>query len=247
MYTTILSLWGWFIIITLTLFYTTLSFLLFLPLYPFSPKKCHELFHSVAVLWAKSIIGAFPFWSLKVSLPKYDWKREKVYLFIANHQSIVDILVALASIPIPFRFMAKKELFSIPFLGLHMRMAGYIPVDRAAPQSRRQALEQARLTLQQNISVLMFPEGTRSLDGNIQKFKPGAFGLAVSERVPVVACIFDGTGNAIPKKSWRLSESSKFKVLILEPEYFLAGLETADVMNKVRTQMMTHLEEARKL
>lgn len=130
-----------------------------------------------------------------------------VYLFVSTHQSLGDILAAFF-IDHPFKFVAKRELFRIPVFGTAMSLSGYIPLNRGDRESGRECLERARRYLRSGISVLFFPEGTRSRDGTVQPFKTGAFRLAVEERVSVVPIVILGTREILCKGSWVFNSKS---------------------------------------
>src|SRR5262249_10236251 len=115
------------------------------------------------------------------------------YVFFVNHQSHIDIPVVLVSIPVSFRFAAKKELFRIPFLGWHLRRSGHIPVDRQNPHAAVKSLRGASQKLRTGTSLVFFPEGGTSLDGNIKPFKGGGFVLAEQSEAEVVPVTIRGS------------------------------------------------------
>lgn len=172
--------------------------------------------HTSSRLWGKGIIAACPLWSIGVE-GQENLKPGQHYVVVANHQSLLDILVVLAGLPLHFKFMAKKELFSIPVMGWHMTVAGYIPIDRGKKESAREAVASARAWIHKGVSLLFFPEGTRSPDGEIQLFKSGAFKVAAQENVPLLPVIVDGTGDALPKHSWLFKKKSRFLLRICKP------------------------------
>ena len=123
------------------------------------------------------------------------------YVFVANHSSYMDIPAILASIPVEFRFYAKKGLFLIPFLGTHLKRAGHIPVVRGdARASVKSMTFGARLIQERNISMLLFPEGGRSR-GGMREFKEGAAYIAIKAGVPVVPLGLTGTRYVLPMGS----------------------------------------------
>ncbi|MFA6600667.1 MAG: lysophospholipid acyltransferase family protein [Candidatus Omnitrophota bacterium] len=191
------------------IFFNLLGFVVFFPVRLFSRKSASLVLHRLACAWARSIFAFSPFWKVKAAgFENVDPKRH--YVFVSNHQSLVDILVALAGIPNPFKFIAKKELFSIPFLGWHMALAGYIPLDRSCRESGKKTVLKAQQWLREGVSVLFFPEGTRSEDGAIHEFKPGAFKITQDLGMELVPLVMDGTLEAIPKKSWRIRDAIRF-------------------------------------
>jgi 1-acyl-sn-glycerol-3-phosphate acyltransferase len=121
------------------------------------------------------------------------------YIFIANHLSYMDTPVVLANIPVQFRFLAKRGLFQIPFLGTHLGQAGHIPVPRGDPRASVRTMQLAAETIHtKKISLLIFPEGGRSHDGVLQPFKEGAAYIAIRAGVPVVPVAILGTREILP-------------------------------------------------
>jgi 1-acyl-sn-glycerol-3-phosphate acyltransferase len=123
------------------------------------------------------------------------------YVFVSNHASFMDTPVVLAHIPVQFRFLAKRGLFSIPFLGHHLKRAGHLPVPRDNPRDAIKMMAEAgRIIRERGISVLVFPEGGRSLAG-LQPFKEGAAYIAIKAGVPVVPIALAGTLEVLPMGS----------------------------------------------
>ncbi|MBT8351297.1 MAG: 1-acyl-sn-glycerol-3-phosphate acyltransferase [Deltaproteobacteria bacterium] len=122
----------------------------------------------------------------------------KSYIFMPNHQSNFDIPVLIGCIPAQFRWLAKAELFKIPLFGRAMRGCGYISIDRADRKSAFKSLKKAADTIRNGVSVLIFPEGTRSLDGKIRDFKKGGFVLSVDSGVSIIPVIIHGTWSIMP-------------------------------------------------
>jgi 1-acyl-sn-glycerol-3-phosphate acyltransferase len=121
------------------------------------------------------------------------------YVFISNHLSYMDTPVALANIPVQFRFLAKRGLFQIPFLGQHLSRAGHIPVPREDPRASVKTMQLAAEAIQQKkISLLIFPEGGRSHDGHLRNFKEGGAYIAIRAGAPVVPIVMLGTRDVLP-------------------------------------------------
>jgi 1-acyl-sn-glycerol-3-phosphate acyltransferase len=158
--------------------------------------------HKFARLWSKSLIF---FCGAKVQvIGEENIPRSGTHIFIANHQSLLDIPVFFASFPLMFSIMAKKMLFSIPFMGWTMTRAGYIPVDKQDGRQLRVTLARARQVLASGRSLLIFPEGGRSPDGQIRRFKRGAFYLALKTGAPIIPVAICGSWHVLPKGSLRL-------------------------------------------
>jgi 1-acyl-sn-glycerol-3-phosphate acyltransferase len=137
-------------------------------------------------------------------------------VLVANHQSAVDIPMLLAAFPRPVRFLAKRELGEIPLFGRAMTAAGNLFVDRDDPRDAVRMLRDAGARLRDGSLIVVFPEGTRAVDGSIGKFLPGAFHLARKSGTPVVPVYIDGGYRAIPKGSLRVRPAELF-VRVLPP------------------------------
>lgn len=123
------------------------------------------------------------------------------YVFAANHQSQYDIFVLSGYLGHDFSWLAKKELFAVPLWGRAMRAAGYIPIDRSRGREAMKSLNEAATRIAAGTSVVIFPEGTRSLDGRLGEFKAGVMHLAIKAGVPVVPVAIGGTHRVLPKGS----------------------------------------------
>lgn len=148
----------------------------------------------------------------------------KSHVFIANHLSYMDTPVALAHIPVQFRFLAKLGLFQIPLLGTHLTRAGHIPVPREDPRGSVKTMQLAAEKIQQqNTSLLIFPEGGRSQDGVLRPFKEGGAYIAIRAGVSVIPLVIIGTREVLP-----------FGSGAVEP-----GLVTLRILPPISTKQMT--------
>lgn len=129
----------------------------------------------------------------------------KSYIVCANHSSQMDIPVIFAALGIPVRFMAKKSIFYVPIFGWSMWLAGFIPVDRSSSRKARESINEAAQKIKNGPSLLVFPEGTRSPDGEIHSFKSGAFVIAQKAGVPILPVAIRGSHNVLPKDTVRIS------------------------------------------
>ncbi len=126
-------------------------------------------------------------------------------IIVANHQSWFDILALFLVLPVEIRFVAKKELFAIPFFGSVLRALGHVRLDRGNLKAAIGAYEVAsKYIREQKLSVLVFPEGTRSRTGKLQEFKTGPFVLAIQSGAPIVPAYVSGTFGILPKGSIRV-------------------------------------------
>jgi len=134
--------------------------------------------------------------------------RERVdlsrpHLFVANHQSWIDIPALFTALPVPLLFMAKRELARVPFLGWYIQAMGMVFIERGARQAGAASVGQAAERLSQGFSVLSFPEGTRSRDGRVHRFKSAGFAAAIEAGVPVVPVALEGAGRVLPPTGFR--------------------------------------------
>ena len=120
-------------------------------------------------------------------------EKDTAYVFMSNHQSLFDIPVLLATLPVPALFMAKRELFMIPLFGWAMRSGGFIPVNRSNPSRARESFREAIQSIEKGSSILLFPEETRSHDGELLPFKRGGFLLARKGKAKIVPVGLHGT------------------------------------------------------
>jgi len=123
--------------------------------------------------------------------------RSRPQIFVANHSGLHDILSLAATLPIQFRWIAKKSLFRVPFMGWHMRRSGYIPIDRDNPRDMAKSILEAAKAINHGINAIAFPEGTRSKTGELGKFYGGAFSLALRTGVPLVPVSLEGSHRVI--------------------------------------------------
>ncbi len=137
-------------------------------------------------------------------------------VLVSNHQSVVDIPMLLSAFPRPVRFLAKRELGGILLLGKAMAAAENLFIDREDPRDAVRMLREAGARLRDGRLVVVFPEGTRSGDGSIGEFRPGAFYLAQKSGAPVVPVYIDGGYRAIPKGGFRV-RSAELLVRVLPP------------------------------
>jgi 1-acyl-sn-glycerol-3-phosphate acyltransferase len=159
--------------------------------------------HIIARIWSKSILFVSGLGVTVEGLANIDPSQS--YIYMSNHRSNFDIPVLLGCLPIQFRWLAKAELFKIPIFGRAMRGAGYVKIDRFNRGSAFKSIDQVAAKLKNGVSVMIFPEGTRSEDGGIKPFKKGGFVMAVDTGAPIVPVILRGTRSIMAKGSWRIN------------------------------------------
>lgn len=189
----------------------------------------------VARAWARSLLAVGGVHVDVEGLEQID--PHGSYVFIANHASYYDTPVALAHIPVQFRFLAKRGLFQIPFLGTHLSRAGHIPVPREDPRASVKTMQTAAETIQKKkISLLIFPEGGRSHDGVLRPFKEGGAYIAIRAGVPVVPLVLIGTRKILPYGSGVICPGT-VTLRILKP------IETKQMTLKDRGRLTDEIRE----
>ena len=182
-----------------------------------------------------SLADAFPLWRVRVdgAIPP----GRHPFVAVANHQSFLDVFM-LARLPWEMKWVAKESLFKIPWLGWMFRLSGDIPVRRGDHESGQAVLATARRYLDRGMSVMFFPEGTRSRDGRLQAFKSGAFRLAIEAGVPILPIAVSGTAEGMPKGSpWVRPARPRARVLPMVPTAGLSPDEADRLRDEVRDRI----------
>jgi 1-acyl-sn-glycerol-3-phosphate acyltransferase len=171
----------------------------------------------------------------------------EVYVIVSNHQSLADIPL-LSHLRIDTKWLAKSELFRVPLFGWMLKMAGDVPVDRSSPRQGARAMMRCAKYLRQSCSVVFFPEGGRSPDGEVQPFSEGAFQLAIREQAPILPVVVEGTGRALPSKTWLWGSSRDIQLRVLEaiPVEGWSVKESAVLRDAVRQKIIEELHRLRR-
>ena len=234
----VVSAWTWLVLAACVLTWFPLMLLLRLVTAPFDRGR-------YAVGWLFRRIGPVvatlnPLWRFRTSgtMPA-DPRRP--YVIVSNHESFADILL-ISHLPWEMKWLSKAELFRIPILGWMMQLAGDVPVKRGFGPSAIEAMTRCREILASRVSVMIFPEGTRSPTRELLPFKDGAFRLAIEAGVPILPLAVSGTGPALPKHDWRFGRSAA-TVRVLEPVE-TAGL-TAEQVPELKERVRRMIVDAR--
>jgi len=153
-------------------------------------------------LWAPGLLfGAGA--TLRVEgLERVDFS--KPHVFVANHQSIIDICALFRALPVPARFVIKQEIAKVPFIGWYARAMGMVFIERGHAREATERLHGVVSLIRAGESLCAFPEGTRSRNGSVGPFKGGAFQVALQAGVPVVPIAIDGSGAVLPASGFRV-------------------------------------------
>lgn len=194
-----------------------------------------RIFFFVPLRWRQRVIG----------LEYVD--RSKQYVIVLNHNTVIDI-PALYYVPLNFRWVSKREVFKVPFFGQFLVLHGDICIDRGrAAEAMEQLLHQGRMWIERGASIAVFPEGTRSKDGEIHRFKAGAFTLAKEAGVEILPVVLHGTKTLVRKNllfNW--GNRITLRVLPPVPVERVASTEVHELMEEVRTAMCAALEEMKR-
>lgn len=218
----------WLILSTITLSLVALVVALF--------GKREETIHRMARLWAKMYLAVA---GIDINARGLELLDSPPYVFMCNHQSALDIHALLAELPLSFKWIAKRQLFSIPIFGWAIKKAGYISIDRENAREALKAIEKAAMRIREGMNIIIFPEGTRSADGNLLPFKKGGFTLAFRAAVPVVPIGIYGSSALQPKGSFVPLKKGVIYIEVGEP-IVLEGMEKSrktQVMDDVRLRI----------
>ena len=175
-----------------------------------------------------------PLWKFKVEGEAPRDILSRAYVVVSNHESTADPFL-LSHLPWDMRWIAKQEIFNLPVLGRMMKYSGDIPLRRGERDSVKQMMDEAKRTLEAGVPVMMFPEGTRSQNGELLPFKDGAFQLALDAGVPILPLAVAGTRNCRPKGSKWFGDANAI-VKVLEP-IETAGLDVATLRDRARNKI----------
>jgi 1-acyl-sn-glycerol-3-phosphate acyltransferase len=148
-------------------------------------------------------------------------------IYCVNHQSAMDIPILFVNLPVQFRFVAKRSLFNLPFMGWHLRRSGHIPVDRDRPQQAMKSMKKVAQEIRKGKSVMLFPEGHRSRNGQLLPFKAGSFYIAILSGVPIVPITINGTPRVLKPDTYHVRAGQT--EMIVHPAVPTQGLTLHDV------------------
>lgn len=208
---------------------------------PFDKRKIIQ--HQYTCFWGALYTWLFPFWRVHVTGRK-NIRRNITYVIVSNHQSQLDVLLAF-NLFRHFKWVSKAEIFRFPFVGWNMYLNRYVRLVRGDKESIEKMMITSEERLREGSSVYICPEGTRSPDGKVKQFKPGAFILAHRLKLPIIPIAISGTCRALPKYSMNTSGIHHLYLDILEeiPYERFAGLSIEETSAMVRDIIKTRVEE----
>ncbi|GBG75762.1 hypothetical protein CBR_g21007 [Chara braunii] len=213
-------------------------FVVMIVLYPFVmvlDRKSRRIFHSINALWAN--LTAQWFYKTEIyGLENLPGPGEPA-VYVANHQSFLDIYTTF-QLNRPFKFISKSTIFLIPIIGWAMYLTGHVPLKRMDNKSQVECLRRCYELLTERVPIFFFPEGTRSKDGKLGKFKKGAFTLAVKAKVPVIPITLIGTGELMPSGKENTLRRGTVKMIVHPP---IVGDDALELCNQAREVISTTL------
>lgn len=219
---------GFPLIIVVTLFTALLTIICF-------PWRNGKLPRTVQVFWSRSVL-----WLLLVPIKvtgRENVDSNQSYVFVANHQSFLDVFAVYGWLPNNFKWLMKKELRKIPFVGTACAVAGHIFVDRSNPRAAMESLTYIKAQLHDGISTVIFPEGTRTRTGEMGRFKQGAFKIAMDMDLPVVPISLSGFFDAMPRNKFYVKPFSRVALHIGKPINISQFNDINEAMTELHTQV----------
>ena len=219
------------------------SFIALVVCYPFDKKRV--VVHTLSK-WITDVIFGLPIFMKREVIGLENIDPRKAYVMVLNHNSMVDI-ISIYNLPLIFKWVSKKEVYRIPIVGQLLFAHGDIVINRASAKEAMQLVHTRGLEwLKKGACVSIFPEGTRSKDGEIHNFKAGAFVLAKDAGVPILPIVLDGT-NTMVRNGWLMNWRNKITIRILPPVSAedVVNRDIKDVMTEVRDNMVATLADIR--
>lgn len=219
------------------------SFIALVVCYPFDKKRV--VVHKLSK-WLTDTVFVFAPGMRRDVIGMENIDPKQAYVVVLNHQSMVDIL-SIYNLPLVFKWVSKKEVYRIPLVGRLLLMHGDIVINRASAKEAMQLVHsKGKEWLKKGASVSIFPEGTRSKDGQIHNFKAGAFILAKDAGVPILPIVLDGT-NTLIRKGWMINWCNRITIKVLPPisAEEVQNRDIKDVMAQVKEDMVNTLAQIR--
>lgn len=219
------------------------SFIALVVCYPFDKKRV--VVHTLSK-WITDVIFGLPIFMKREVIGLENIDPRKAYVMVLNHNSMVDI-ISIYNLPLIFKWVSKKEVYRIPIVGQLLFAHGDIVINRASAKEAMQLVHTRGLEwLKKGACVSIFPEGTRSKDGEIHNFKAGAFVLAKDAGVPILPIVLDGT-NTMVRNGWLMNWRNKITIRILPPVSAedVVNRDIKDIMTEVRDNMVATLADIR--
>ncbi|MBQ9340366.1 MAG: 1-acyl-sn-glycerol-3-phosphate acyltransferase [Paludibacteraceae bacterium] len=227
-----LFLYQWLIAFPILLFMTAFTAIFTVCTMPW---KNSEPVHKVQQLWSRLFFWLF-FMNAEVE-GEENLVPGQSYVFVSNHQSLFDVWLIYGWLPVIFKWIMKAELRKVPFIGFGCAAAGHIFIERTHLKQAKHSIEKAKQTLTGGVSVVVFPEGTRSADGKVQEFKAGAFQVALDLDLPVVPLTLIGPYNVLPRNAALVRPAQRVKLVIGKPVDITPYIAPDDADRQTKKEM----------
>ncbi|MDA3940955.1 MAG: lysophospholipid acyltransferase family protein [Spirochaetia bacterium] len=234
-----LTIYEWTLFLVVCIILYPIAVVIFIFTAPFDKRRV--ALHSFSCFWASLYIWLQPLWKVTWE-GKEHIKKDQAYVIVSNHQALLDILIIYTLFK-HFKWVAKNSLLKLPFLGWNMALNGYIIVKRSDTKSQVKMMKHSERTLKSGSSIMIFPEGTRSPDGKIGRFKRGAFILSEIADAPVIPIALFNMDKAVKKKSLWLNKATDMKAKVFPPVYVKDYKNTKEMSAVVKEIIVNQLEE----
>jgi len=238
---TLMSLFTWFEIVLCFILFIPFQLVLFVLTAPFDRRRV--IMHYHGSLWCALALAISPLWRLEIS-GKENLNRKVPHAVIMNHQSLIDILIAFRLF-YPVKMIGKKILAYVPIIGWNLFLSGHLMVDRNSRKSQFKAIRRMESLLTRGDSLLVFPEGTRSRDGEIGQFKKGTFRSAAETGTALLPVVIDGPYQILPRKGFKATGRSVITIHVLPSLPVEKGSDPADLASRCREIMAAELSAIR--
>ncbi len=195
-----------------------------------------SLVHYLTSLWGYHFVLLNPFWKCRIEGAD-NLRRGQNYVLVANHQSLADVFV-LAGLRHHYKWVSKESLLRIPFFGWNMGLSGYVAIKRGDIRSIKEMMSTCKQWLARGVSIMMFPEGTRSETGQIGHFRDGSFRLSIDCNVPLIPIVITGTRDVIAKHSRSFKFGANMRIKVLPPVFPEAFMGSSGKMRDHVRQLM---------
>ena len=201
-----------------------------------------RLLHLFTCFWASLYTWIMPPWRIRIEGREHI-RKDATYMVVSNHQSQLDILVAFRLF-FHYKWVSKAEMFKVPLIGWNMILNRYIRLKRGDKESIEKMMRDCERHIDEGSSIFFFPEGTRSPDGKVKAFKPGAFKLAKKKKIPILPIVISGTNKALPKHSINFHGVQKILIKIFEeiPYHAFKNLSIEETAEMVRKFIIKNLK-----
>ena len=242
----------YFVAVYLVTLFLTTSLLIFLPLNLFLRitiswfDRRLAAIHWISCLWVALYTWLSPLWKVTIK-GRENVDRKKAYIMACNHQSMLDILILFRTF-FHFKWVSKAAIFKVPIIGWNLWLCKHITIDRASTISQRKMLKECSEHIRKGSSIMIFPEGTRSRNGQLLPFKEGAFLLALKEKIDIVPMVIDDSYKALPEKGFMPRRKQAVKLNILPPVSYesFKDMNVKQLSQYIHSIISSELEEMRK-